>query len=247
MSYPAGQRHGNHLPFAVAGCRREGRALYRAVIASDGGERTKDLALGLALLGFDCLFPPAGAPWFEWALEQGPDVVLLVAEGGALPTGALEQLRQARLPVIVLAYCAGLASVDKNPAIDDFALHPWQADEVAARLRRALWRHRGPAGEALIERGHLVIDESRCEVSVAGRVVALTFKEYELLRFLAKHEGKVFSREALLSKVWRYDYFGGDRTVDVHIRRLRSKIEDASHTFIETVRNIGYRFRVDAP
>ena len=74
----------------------------------------------------------------------------------------------------------------------------------------------------------------------------LTFKEYELLKFLARTSGRVFTREALLNRVWGYDYYGGDRTVDVHIRRLRSKIEDSSHTFIETVRNIGYRFRKDA-
>jgi two-component system alkaline phosphatase synthesis response regulator PhoP len=74
-------------------------------------------------------------------------------------------------------------------------------------------------------------------------VVEFTFREYELLRFLAANEGRVFTRDTLLDRVWGYDYYGGDRTVDVHIRRLRSKIEDAGHTFIETVRNIGYRFR----
>lgn len=71
----------------------------------------------------------------------------------------------------------------------------------------------------------------------------LTYKEYELLRFLASRPGRVFTREALLSQVWGYDYFGGSRTVDVHIRRLRAKIEDASHSFIDTVRGVGYRFR----
>jgi two-component system alkaline phosphatase synthesis response regulator PhoP len=71
----------------------------------------------------------------------------------------------------------------------------------------------------------------------------LTFREYQLLKFLASNKGKVFTREALLNKVWGWDYYGGDRTVDVHIRRLRSKIEDPTHTFIETVRNIGYRLR----
>jgi len=82
-----------------------------------------------------------------------------------------------------------------------------------------------------------------CEVTVDGRLVTLTFKEYELLRFLASNRGRVFTRDVLLNEVWGYDYYGGDRTVDVHIRRLRSKIEDSTHIFIETVRNIGYRFR----
>ena len=75
------------------------------------------------------------------------------------------------------------------------------------------------------------------------RVVELTFKEFELLKLMASNRGRVFTRDALLDKIWGYDYFGGDRTVDVHIRRLRSKIEEFGHTFIETVRNIGYRFR----
>ena len=100
--------------------------------------------------------------------------------------------------------------------------------------------------EELIRCGDLVIDLAKCEVSLSGRLIPLTFKEYELLRFLASNRGRVFTREALLNKVWGYDYYGGDRTVDVHIRRLRSKIEDPTHTFIETVRNIGYKFRDEA-
>ena len=73
----------------------------------------------------------------------------------------------------------------------------------------------------------------------------LTFMEYGLLKFMAGKKGRVFTRDVLLNMVWGYDYYGGDRTVDVHVRRLRSKIEDSSHTFIETVRNVGYKFRED--
>ena len=94
----------------------------------------------------------------------------------------------------------------------------------------------------IIRCGDLVIDLAKCEVSIGDKIVILTFKEYQLLQFLSSNQGKVFTREALLNKVWGYEYYGGDRTVDVHIRRLRSKIEDSSHTFIETVRNIGYKF-----
>jgi DNA-binding response OmpR family regulator len=81
-----------------------------------------------------------------------------------------------------------------------------------------------------------------CEVTVNGSIVELTFKEYELLKLMASNPGRVYTREVLLNKIWGYDYFGGDRTVDVHIRRLRSKIEDSGHSYIETVRNIGYKF-----
>ena len=96
--------------------------------------------------------------------------------------------------------------------------------------------------EDIIRCGDLVIDSVKCEVSLSGKPIILTFKEYQLLKFLASNKGKVFTREALLNKVWGWDYYGGDRTVDVHIRRLRSKIEDINHSFIETIRNIGYRF-----
>ncbi|MBI4340972.1 MAG: winged helix-turn-helix transcriptional regulator [Candidatus Omnitrophica bacterium] len=90
--------------------------------------------------------------------------------------------------------------------------------------------------------GALVIDFERYEVHVKGEPVDLTYKEFELLKFLATHPGKVFTREALLDKVWGYDYYGGTRTVDVHIRRLRSKIESRGATYIDTVRNVGYKF-----
>lgn len=104
-------------------------------------------------------------------------------------------------------------------------------------------RASGARADSVLKIGDLTIDSVRCEVEVGGRLLALTFKEYELLRLLATNKGKVFTREALLNQVWGYDYYGGDRTVDVHIRRLRSKIEDPVHTFIETVRNIGYKFK----
>ena len=114
------------------------------------------------------------------------------------------------------------------------------------RINQLLRKARGMKDSELIKCDGLVIDLAKCEVTVDGRVVGLTFKEYELLRFLASNRGRVYTREALLDKIWGYDYYGGDRTVDVHIRRLRSKIEDSKHTFIETVRNIGYRFKKDS-
>ena len=127
-------------------------------------------------------------------------------------------------------------------AFDDFAVAPFHAQELTVRLQRLL-KHAVQQGDAqVLSFGDLVIDPSRYEVTQEGRRMDLTFKEYELLKFLATSAGKVFSREALLNHVWGYDYFGGTRTVDVHVRRLRSKIEDASTTFIETVRNVGYRF-----
>ena len=125
---------------------------------------------------------------------------------------------------------------------DDFLTSPCNSGELVLRINRLLHKHGKTAGDEIIECDGLLIDLVTCEVTVDERVVELTFKEYELLKLMASNRGRVFTRDVLLDKIWGYDYFGGDRTVDVHIRRLRSKIEDFGHTFIETVRNIGYRF-----
>jgi len=146
------------------------------------------------------------------------------------------------VPVLALVTREALSRLDYGWGIDDFAVEPWDLDELITRVRGLLWKAAGVRTDQLVQRGGLIIDQSRCEVSVGGRVLDLTFREYELLRFLAINEGKVFSRSTLLDKVWGFDYLGGDRTVDVHIRRLRHKMEDSKHTFFETVRNVGYRF-----
>ncbi len=149
-----------------------------------------------------------------------------------------------RLPIIALASEETLDSLDVE-LIDDFVITPYDVRELALRVKRLLKRAKSIDPSEVIKCGDLVIDLARCETSVGRRSVVLTFREYELLKFLAKSRGQVFTRQALLNKVWGYDYYGGDRTVDVHIRRLRSKIEDSGHSFIETVRNIGYRFCKD--
>lgn len=122
--------------------------------------------------------------------------------------------------------------------LDDFVLDGATGEEVRARIRRLLQE---PEGRGERESG-LVIDEDRYEARVDGVPVELTYKEFELLRFLASRPGKVFTREILLEQVWGYDYFGGVRTVDVHVRRIRSKIEGGGHTYIRTVRGVGYIF-----
>jgi two-component system alkaline phosphatase synthesis response regulator PhoP len=129
-----------------------------------------------------------------------------------------------------------------NKEINDFVTKPVNIAELETRIKRALKTGENAAGKDVMKSGDLLIDLAQCEVSVAGRPVELTFKEYELLKFLVSHKGRVFTRPQLLNEVWSYDYYGGDRTVDVHIRRLRSKIEDIDHTFIDTVRNIGYKY-----
>jgi len=121
---------------------------------------------------------------------------------------------------------------------------PHSAREIMVRINSLLGSSDEQRDIRLIELGELKINPLTYEVFVNNKKVNLTFKEYELLKFLASKPGQVFSRESLLHSVWNYDYYGGTRTVDVHIRRLRSKINDMQNQFIETIWNVGYRFRI---
>jgi len=185
---------------------------------------------------------------FEEAL---PDAVVVNVGQPALSAGEVRELlrmcaEHGGIPALALVSEDKLAGHDFSLGFTDFLMsRPVSGAEAAARVKQALWRTgRAPAQEdGMLRCGDLVIDTNRYEVYLANTPVELTFKEYELLRFLAMNQDKVFTREVLLNRVWGYDYFGGARTVDVHIRRLRSKIEERGHVFIDTVRNVGYRFR----
>lgn len=155
----------------------------------------------------------------------------------------VEKCSRLKLPVIALVPRARIDEMDVAPEVDDFVVSPSNVNELVARASRVIRRTESPDDGDVIRAGELVINPANYEVSVKGRRVNLRFKEYELLRLLASSPGRVFTRESLLNHLWGYDYFGGTRTVDVHIRRLRSKIEDAEHSFIETIWNVGYRFR----
>jgi len=154
-------------------------------------------------------------------------------------------------PIIAITTEGGLTAFNADWGIDDVILDTAGPAEVDARIRIALGKHAielvasGPhAGE--IRSGEVTIDESTYTARLKGNVLDLTFKEFELLKYLAQHPGRVFTRSQLLQEIWGYDYFGGTRTVDVHIRRLRSKLGPEFEAIIGTVRNVGYRFTVDA-
>ena len=150
---------------------------------------------------------------------------------------------------VVVLVIAGEDQFDRlsaDLAVDDFLVAPPNPAELLKRIERALWRRHGVDSENFVHCGALTLDLSNYRVTVSGDPLVMTFKEYELLRFLAMNAGRVFTREQLLNRVWGYDYFGGARTVDVHIRRIRSKIEIRGHSFIETVRNVGYRLVAEA-
>ncbi len=178
-------------------------------------------------------------------LAPAPHLVLL--DSFAM---TLEELRRCAkecsksgVPVLALIAPDRLMEIEAELGLADFALSNAHASEVLARASLIVRRPAKREQRDLIRVGDLTIDPASYEVSIRGRRVALRFKEYELLRLLATNPGRVYSREALLSQLWGYDYFGGTRTVDVHIRRLRSKIEDSEHRFIETIWNVGYRFK----
>jgi len=130
----------------------------------------------------------------------------------------------------------------RDDLYDDFCVLPARPEELVARLQHLFWRAGQSMRPDIIEYGPLVLNLETYQAAVAGRVLDLTYMEYELLRFLAGHPAKVFTRETLLSRVWGYEYYGGARTVDVHIRRLRAKIGEEHAHLIQTVRSVGYRF-----
>jgi DNA-binding response OmpR family regulator len=149
-------------------------------------------------------------------------------------------------PVVLVTTEGGLAAVTADWGVDEVILDSAGPAEVEARLRLAIGRLAAKTGAedelSEIRRGDVTIDEVTYTARVRGRVLDLTFKEFELLKFLAQHPGRVFSRAQLLQEVWGYDYFGGTRTVDVHVRRLRAKLGTDHESLIGTVRNVGYRF-----
>ena len=148
-------------------------------------------------------------------------------------------------PVILITTEGGLAAVNHEWGLTDVLLVDASPAEIEVRIRLATTKVETPNGfesSNEIKAGELSIDESSYSAKLRGRTLDLTFKEFELLKFLAQHPGRVFSRDQLLREVWGYDYFGGTRTVDVHVRRLRAKLGPENENLIGTVRNVGYRY-----
>ena len=146
-------------------------------------------------------------------------------------------------PLLLVLSVQQLGALElREDLFDDFCATPCDPRELEARLSHLFWRTGRGLRPELVEYGPLLLNLETYQASVAGRPLSLTFMEYELLKFLATHPGKVFTRETLLSRVWGYEYYGGARTVDVHIRRLRAKLGEEHANVISTVRSVGYRF-----
>jgi DNA-binding response OmpR family regulator len=173
------------------------------------------------------------------------DIIVLDARADLVAAKTLCKILHAtglNAPLILVVTEGGMAAVTPDWEVADVVLETAGPAEVDARIRLVIGRAMAekPA-DARISASGVVIDEASYSVKVNERTLDLTFKEFELLRFLAQHPNRVFTREQLLSEVWGYDYFGGTRTVDVHVRRLRAKLGDMEQ-LIGTVRNVGYRF-----
>jgi DNA-binding response OmpR family regulator len=220
--------------------------MWRVLIIAQESQAITGLRSQIARSGLACSIVPHGDELEEEIIAYRPDLALVEMSDNltsARTLGLIGEFKEKRrLPVIALVAREALGEISSIDA-DDFLLSPYDGRELVLRVKRLLNIARNGASGELIECDGLLIDLARYEVTLEGRIIELTFKEYELLKLLASNSGRVYSREALLDQVWGYDYYGGDRTVDVHVRRLRSKIEDSTHTFIETVRNIGYRFK----
>jgi DNA-binding response OmpR family regulator len=203
---------------------------------------------GLSLLGHAVKIMPAEGS----ALLEAPDSDLLLVDGRQDLAQARDLCRLIRttgtdVPVLLIVTEGGLAVVSHDWGMDDVVLHTCGPAELEARIKLAIGRLAAERDAAdpeahVIRSGEVVVDDATYTAKVGGRPLDLTFKEFELLKFLAQHPGRVFSRQQLLQEVWGYDYFGGTRTVDVHVRRLRAKLGPENETLIGTVRNVGYRF-----
>jgi DNA-binding response OmpR family regulator len=180
-------------------------------------------------------------------LEQPPAAILVEAlDQFDAGRAALMRIRAvpalAEVPSLVAVTVGQAQRLDGNDGFDDFVLVPYVPAELYMRIRRAEWRRSEFAGKERIKIGAMCIDLAGHEVTVDGRTVDLTHQEFALLKFLSQNRGRVFSREQLLNRVWGVNYYGGSRTVDIHVRRLRMKLGPVADP-IETVRGVGYNMK----
>ena len=207
-----------------------------------------DVLPALALLPHQVKILPAEGS----ALLDAPDAAAILVVGRQDLAQARDLCRLIRttgvdVPLLLIVTEGGLAVVAVDWGMDEVLLSAIGPAELEARLRLSIGRlaaQRNPEDPDahVIRSGDVTVDDATYTAKIGGRPLDLTFKEFELLKYLAQHPGRVFTRDQLLQEVWGYDYFGGTRTVDVHVRRLRAKLGPEHDTLIGTVRNVGYRF-----
>jgi DNA-binding response OmpR family regulator len=224
----------------------------RLLLLTSARSASTDVLPSLALLGHVVrVLPLDAAP-----LLDAPPSDLIVIDARRELAAARQTCRVLRgtgtsAPLLAVVTEGGLTAVAADWGVDDVVLETSGPAEVEARLRLAIGRASAArrstsTSSEEIRSGDLAIDETTYQAKLGPRTLDLTFKEFELLKFLAQHPGRVFTRAQLLQEVWGYDYFGGTRTVDVHVRRLRAKLGPDREALIGTVRNVGYKFVVTA-
>ena len=219
-------------------------AMYRASLAGDEAPRSDPVAI-LSSKGIVAVVITSEEDIDSVEVDSLPNLAL--ADVSSMQRGevrrCVRRCSHLKVPIIALVPDAQVPDLDVGLGIDDFVVVPVDPGELVTRARLVMARAESTDDGEVIRAGDLVVNPGKYEVVLKGRRIDLRFKEYELLRLLAANPGHAYTREALLSRIWGYDYFGGTRTVDVHVRRLRSKIEDSGQSFIETIWNVGYRFR----
>ena len=205
------------------------------------------LAQGLELAGYPWKAVPGAQTAADVEPEDGWSGAVVCAD--ADPEGAFALCRAVRkrdlplTPLLLVVSGSQLGDLElREDLFDDFCVSSSPSAELEARLKHLFWRTGRGTRPELVEYGPLVLNLETYQAAVSGHPLDLTYMEYELLKFLATHPGKVFTRETLLSRVWGYEYYGGARTVDVHVRRLRAKLGTEQEHLIQTVRSVGYRF-----
>ena len=225
--------------------------MARVLLLTNSLAPSAEVLPALGLLAHHVRILPAEAS----ALVDAPDVDLIIVDARRELAVAKSLCRvidaTGRIsPLLAVVTEGGLTALSADWGIDDVLVDSAGPAEVEARFRLAVGRHTQVDeidGSGAITAGALTIDEGTYTVRLRGKALDLTYKEFELLKYLAQHPGRVFTRAQLLQEVWGYDYFGGTRTVDVHVRRLRAKLGTEHETLIGTVRNVGYRFFTDRP
>lgn len=199
---------------------------------------------GLAHLGIQPRFlaPDEFATALDPSPGQLPGLLILIDDVERIAARIADDPALAELPTLVVADSTRLATGGYTSAGHELILHPFHQLELETRIARAQRAVQGPANSDVIVTGTLELNTATYQVRVDGEPVDFTYVEYELLKFFVLNPDRVFSREALLSNVWGYDYYGGARTVDVHIRRLRAKLGHEHATRIRTLRSVGYRW-----
>ena len=221
--------------------------MARLLLLTNALSPSADVLPALGLLGHSIRVAPAEAT----ALLGAPtvDAVLVDARRELMQARSLCRLLQTTgltSPLFAILTEGGLVALTAEWGVDDVLLDTAGPAEVDARLRLAIGRtatvQTTETSPGIVRAGELTIDEGTYTCRLRGRALELTFKEFELLKYLAQHPGRVFSRAQLLQEVWGYDYYGGTRTVDVHVRRLRAKLGAEHEALIGTVRHVGYKF-----